>query len=625
MRVILERLLANRHLALFHDSMMVPVAWLMAFWLRYNLTSIPEKSWMVALDMLPLVLAAQMLVALWVGIYRGIWRFASIPDLLRIVKAVLMGTALSLGAVFLASRLVNIPRAVFPLYAILLTALWGGPRFLYRILKDYVHDYAKRQRVLVVGAGDAGESLVRELLRDKEKRYHPVAFLDDRKKHQGKDIHGLRVLGGIQDIQAVCHTHRIDMVMLAIPSATAQEMQRIVQACDAIQMPYCTLPGISDLVEDRVTINALRRVEIEDLLGREPVALDWGNIAGAIQGKKILVTGGGGSIGAELCRQIANQHPKEMIIIDHSEFHLYQITQSLQSGEYDFALHALLIDVSDQKLLARALQQYRPQVIFHAAAYKHVPMLEYQISAAVKNNILGTKILADLACQLNVENFVLVSSDKAVNPTNIMGLTKRIAEIYCQNLNRECHTRFITVRFGNVLGSTGSVVPLFRQQLEQGGPLTVTHPEMTRYFMTIPEATRLILQAYAMGEGGEIFVLDMGEPVKIQYLAEQMIRLAGKVPNQDIQIAFTGVRPGEKLFEELFHKSELLQPTAHEKISLAKSRQMTWDALQEYFTELESAYYRLDRRRLLQLMQALVPEYKGLMEQQLDLSLGVKT
>ena len=607
----LRQLLTSRFIILTHDLLMVILAWLLAFWLRYNLTAFSHRTWSIALHTLPIVMAVQMLAAIWSGCYRGMWRFASLPDLIRIVKAVLMGAVLALGCIFVFNRLVNVPRAVFPLYIILLTACWGAPRILYRILKDYFKHVQHINRVLIIGAGYAGESLVRELLRDRRGRYKPVAFLDNDLKLLGKDIHGLRVIGTIDNLEKYVRRLRIAMVMLAIPSATTKQMQSIVTVCDKINIPYRTLPSISDLTENRITINALRKVEIEDLLGRDPVQLDWKHINESLRDKVILVTGGGGSIGSELCRQIAQCHPKKLVIIENSEFNLYSISQELQQRFESLELVPCLLDAGDVKFVNQTFNQHRPEVVFHAAAYKHVPLLESQLLVAVKNNIFVTRVIADLAIQYRVQKFVLVSSDKAVNPTNIMGLSKRIAEIYCQNINNQGVTQFVTVRFGNVLGSTGSVVPLFRKQLESGGPITVTHPEMTRYFMTIPEATSLILQSYMMGQGGEIYVLDMGEPVKITYLAEQMIRLAGKLPNKDIKIEYTGIRPGEKMFEELFHGGEALRATSHHKISLANSRKVDWITLIKTFDRVELAYQADDAATILRELHALVPEYNS--------------
>ncbi len=606
----LRRIITHRFIVLAHDTLMVPVAWVIAFWLRFNLMQLPPSVLMVIFNTLPIVVFLQMMTAVWAGCYRGMWRFASVPDLIRIVKAVVVGTLLALGCIFIFNRLANVPRVVFPLYMIVLIIFWGAPRMLHRIFKDYVNYVKHSNRVLIIGSGYAGESLARELLRDRRGRYQPVAFLDNDTQHLGKDIHGLRVVGTIDQLEKYVRKYKVSMVMLAMPAAGTHQMQEIVSACDAIHIEYRTLPSISDVTENRISINALRKVEIEDLLGRDPVTLDWTCIEKAIHGRVILVTGGGGSIGSELCRQIAALYPKKLIVLENCEFNLYQLSQEFLQYFPKIELIASLGDVGDVKFVNHIMNYHRPDAVFHAAAYKHVPMLENQLLTAVKNNIFATRVIADLSVQYGVKNFVLVSSDKAVNPTNIMGLSKRVAEIYCQNLNDRGSTHFVTVRFGNVLGSTGSVLPLFRKQLEAGGPLTVTHPDMTRYFMTIPEATSLILQSYSMGRGGEIFVLDMGEPVKITYLAQQMIRLAGKIPNKDIHIEYTGIRPGEKMFEELFHDKETLKATAHRKISLADARKVDWLTLIKAFDQIELAYQSDDSERILCILKQLVPEYE---------------
>jgi FlaA1/EpsC-like NDP-sugar epimerase len=363
-------------------------------------------------------------------------------------------------------------------------------------------------------------------------------------------------------------------------------------------------------VNGQVDLTTLRDVSIDDLLGRAKVELDWQVIQTNLQQKTVMITGGGGSIGSELCRQVAKLNPRQLIIFERSEFNLYQIELQLRQFFPALTLHAYLGDITDKATLIHILQAYKPQIIFHAAAYKHVPMLQNQVRQAAYNNVLGTQRLAQLASQYQCEKFVMISTDKAVNPTNVMGTTKRIAEIYCQGLNECTDTRFITVRFGNVLGSAGSVVPLFKQQIRRGGPVTVTHPEISRYFMTIPEACQLILQGGAMGQGGEIFVLDMGKPVKIRYLAEQMIRLSGKIPDQDIKIEYTGLRAGEKLHEELFHRDEEFAQTRHQKIFLALHRINHWERTQDLLQQMEQACEVYDEAKILDILQTLVPEMR---------------
>ena len=563
--------LRSRTAAFVHDLVMLPLAWLLAFWLRFNLGDIPEDQLRVALLSLPVLLVAQGMVNWLFGLYRGVWRFASLPDLVRIAKAVLAGTALTLFVLFVFNRLDALPRSVPPLYLLLQLALLAGPRLVYRWFKDHRLVLSDGQRVLIVGAERAGEMLVRDMLRDPHRAYVPVAFIDDRPRRQGAEVHGIPVRGSTQTIPDLAQQLEIDLILLATPDASASEMQRLVGLCERAGIPFRTVPQLGNLMNGQVSINQLRPVSIEDLLGRDPVALDWEAIRQGLTGRRILVTGGGGSIGAELCRQIAHAGPACLIVADHGEFNLYRIDLELRQAHPDLDVRSRLVDVTDAEAVAGLLSAERPEVLFHAAAYKHVPMLENQVRAAVRNNILGTRLLATAADRWGVEQFILISTDKAVNPANVMGATKRIAERLCQALDIRSRTRFTAVRFGNVLGSAGSVVPLFRQQIETGGPLTLTHPDMERFFMTIPEACQLIMQAAAIGRGGEIFVLDMGAPVRIRYLAEQMIRLSGRRPGVDISIEYIGLRPGEKLFEELFYTSEDLRETGHPKLRVARA------------------------------------------------------
>jgi len=605
-----------RFLVFLHDVLMIPLAWAFAYWLRFNLGHIAPQFVKQAVEVMPVIIIIQALYYWLFGLYRGVWRFASLPDLVRILKVVAIGTASSILILFLSAQLVSIPRSIFPLYGLLLVVLLGGSRVLYRWLKDYAEMRSRDshvQRVLIVGAGQAGEGLVRDLMRQAQKEYQVVAFVDDSSAKNGQEIHGIRVLGDTHDIPTIVQEQAIDLIMIAIPSARSADMRRIVGFCENSTVPFRTLPSLQDLASGNVQIDTLRAVSLEDLLGRDPVSLDWENIHINIQHKKILVSGGGGSIGSELCRQIAELSPEQLVVIEQNEFNLYALTLELQQKFPQLNFVGCLLDVTDRVGVGAVLQQYKIDVVFHAAAYKHVPLLENQLRIAVKNNVLGTQILAEESVNAAVKKFVLISTDKAVNPANIMGATKRVAEIFCQNYQqRQTQTpmQFITVRFGNVLGSIGSVVPLFKKQIETGGPVTVTHPDMTRFFMTIPEATQLILQSAVMGKGGEIFVLDMGEPVKIQYLAEQMIHLAGLVPGRDIVIQHTGLRPGEKLYEELFHAAEPLSTTTHGKIMQATYRQTDWQELIRCLDNMEKACEQGDEALLYAYLTQLVPEYQ---------------
>lgn len=601
--------LKSKYLVFCHDLAVIPIAWFAAHWLRFNLGEIPYYIRHQAEIVLPTLIVVQVIFYWLFGLYRGIWRYASLPDLIRICKAVFFGILATIPVLFLNNELLKLPRSAFPLYGLLLVMLLGGSRFLYRWSRD--RGVGQGKRVLIVGAGQTGEGLARDLLRDGTKSYQVVGFIDDRGLKQGQEIHNVRVLGKSSEIAAIVKRLSIDLIFIAIPSATSAEMRRIVSACEESGVPFRTLPSLADLANGSVKIDALRKVSLEDLLGRDPVVLDWARIREGIHSKSILVSGGGGSIGSELCRQIAQLQPEKLIVIEQNEFNLYSLTLELNQKFPQLSVFGYLLDVTDRIAVRRLLQQHRISIVFHAAAYKHVPMLEQQLRAAMRNNILGTQILAEEAVNFDVNKFVLISTDKAVHPTNIMGSTKRAAEIFCQNYNAHSQTKFITVRFGNVLGSAGSVVPLFRRQIEQGGPVTVTHPEITRFFMTIPEATQLILQAMAMGRGGEIYVLDMGEPIKIRYLAEQMILLAGLVPNDDIEIIYTGLRPGEKLFEELFYETEALTATSHEKIMQASYQQQNWLELLEILQEINRACAIADENLLRRLLEKLVPEYKN--------------
>ena len=592
-----------------HDLVMVWLAWFLTNLARYALRNETEIVSLFAPEV-PIVLVAQGLVLYWTGLYRGLWRFASLPDLWNIARAGVFGS-LAIGlALFLFSRLEGVPRSVLLLYPIVLLVLLGAPRMMYRFWKDSRYDAQHREpakRVLVLGAGRAGEALVRELRR--ENRYTPVGFLDDNRGLRGAKVHGVPVLGELHRLDELAREVAAEMLLIAMPSASNVQMQRVVERCEATGLQFRTVPRLQDVVEGRSSFNELKEVAIEDLLGRDPVALDWTAIRTGLASKRVLVSGGGGSIGSELCRQIARLGVESITLIELSEYNLYKIEQELRAEFPELLLQGVLGDCGDAATCEHALTLSRADMVFHAAAYKHVPLLQQQTREAMRNNVLATQTLALACIRHGVESFALISSDKAVNPTNVMGASKRVAEMLCQALARESQTRFVTVRFGNVLDSAGSVVPLFREQIRRGGPVTVTHPEITRYFMTIPEACQLILQAVALGEGGEIFALDMGEPVRIHYLAEQMIRLAGKHPERDIAIVYTGLRPGEKLFEELFHAQETYQPTSHSKIMLAQPRELPRASLEAALHRARQAVLRFDQPALEQQLRELVPEF----------------
>ncbi len=604
----LKNLFFNRWTAFLHDVFCIPVSLALAYWVRFNFEIVPDPFKKTLLQLIVLALPIQGAIFWFFGLYKGFWRFASIPDLIRILKAVGTGTVILTLVNGLLTHFTSVPRSIFVLYPVFLAVGLCGSRLIYRWFKDQYVAFktSEGKRTIIVGAGRAGEQLVRDLLQRPE--YEPLAFFDDDPSLHNREIHGVIVAGTTRAIPAFVKKYNIELVILAIPSAGKEVVQHLVKLCNRAQVTCLTLPSVLELSGQEVDAKRLRSVTVEDLLGREPVRLDTSAISGYLTGKVVLVTGGGGSIGSELCRQIAELAPACLIIFDHGEYNLYSIDHELSSRHPDLNFQAVLGDVRDAQRLHWTFETFRPAVVFHAAAYKHVPMLENNPAEGVGNNVLGTKNVADLASAHGVKRFILVSTDKAVNPANVMGATKRVAEIYCQNLDRRSTTCFITTRFGNVLGSAGSVVPLFRRQIENGGPVTVTHPDITRYFMTIPEAVGLILQAGAMGRGGEIFVLDMGKPVRIRDLAEHMIRFSGLEPEKDIKIVTIGLRPGEKLFEELLHEGENLQTTPHKKLLLASSREVDWDWLLDKLHDLEQAAASRDLRCLELSLLAIVPE-----------------
>jgi FlaA1/EpsC-like NDP-sugar epimerase len=557
--------------AFAHDLTACAVAWLAAFWLRFNL-EVPEQYADLALRSLAWVALGQGLIFAGFGLYRGIWRFASLPDLRRIIIAATVG-ALAVPAMLFMLQL-GVPRAVLIMNPIFVIVMTGGSRLAYRIWKERrlgsLLSEARRP-VLVLGGDEAGVHLVRELARSSE--WRAVGILDDEIAKHGGQLHGVTVLGGLADIARWSAKLGVRDSILAMPQAPHTVRRRAIALARDAGLNVLTVPAFDDLMSGRVSISQVRKVEVDDLLGRDPVVLDTVGLRSWIHDRAVMVTGAGGSIGAELVRQLARFVPRLVVLLEHNEFALYTIEQELAEHFPGLPVVCAIGDVKDAARVAQLMTAHRPSVVFHAAAYKHVPLMENDNAwQAVLNNVCGTQVLARAASAHGVEKFVLISTDKAVNPTNVMGASKRLAEMVCQvSQARTAATRFVIVRFGNVLGSAGSVIPKFREQIAKGGPVTVTHPEITRYFMSIPEAVQLVLQAGLMGEGGEIFVLDMGEPVRIADLARDMIRLSG-FNEGDIKIAFTGLRPGEKLYEEPLGPDEDTLPTPHPKLRIAKGR-----------------------------------------------------
>ena len=611
MKRIINFIRHPRAAVIVHDFCMVVLALFATAWFLESTSTTPFSNNLPSLTGLFIVLALQGSILWATGLYKGLWRFASFQDMWNIARASTFGTVAIMAALALVEgpTIVQWIPAVL-IYPALLFVLLGLPRMCYRFWKDSrisnTTSVKGFKRVLILGAGRSGAMLERELRR--RGGFDVVGFLDDDKRLRGAQVHGIPVLGPIDQLPAIGVSYRTELAIIAMPSASNQQMQRIVEVCELSEIEFRTLPTLQDLGSQATNIGDLKRVVIDDLLGRDPVSLEWESIREGLVGKRVLITGGGGSIGSELCRQIARLSPIEIIIVDHSEYSLYKIDHELRSEYHDLVFYSVLGDICDPATVEKVIGEYKPDVVFHAAAYKHLPILQTQIREAFRNNVFGTMRVAEAAERHGVGTFVLISTDKAVNPANIMGATKRVAEMYCQNMNAHSHTRFITVRFGNVLNSNGSVVPLFQEQIAKGGPITVTHPEISRYFMTISEASQLIMQAAVLGDGGEIYVLDMGEPVNITYLAEHLIRLAGKEPGRDIEIIYTGLRPGEKLFEQLFHELEPYEQTTHEKILLAHPREADWDELRAELRSSEAAVQRYDTNSIKSALVRLVPE-----------------
>ncbi len=592
-----------------HDLVMVYVCWQVLHVLRY-LTRQETWPWLDFSPTVAWVLVAQGLVFWRVGLYRGLWRFASVPDLWNIFKAALWGlTAIILGlAVY--NRLGSVPRSVLVSYPFVLTALLGLPRLAYRMWKDHVgkRDESDARRVLILGAGRAADALVRDLRRTGA--FQPVGFLDDAPRLRGSRLHGLPVLGRLEDAPSVARETAAGMLVIAMPSLDAAAMRRVMGICERTGLPFRMVPSLVDALEGQALPGELKEVAIEDLLGRKPVVPDWKLIRSWLGGRTVMVTGAGGSIGSELCRQCARHGARGIVLLEQDELALITIQADLRRSFPSLEVQAVLGDCGDPAVTAHALRLGQPEAVFHAAAYKQVPLLEAQVREAVRNNVLATDTVARLCREQGVGTFVFISTDKAVDPANVLGASKRLAEMIAQSQDRkDGGTRCVTVRFGNVLDSAGSVVPLFREQIRKGGPVTVTDPEVTRYFMTIPEASQLIMQAAAVASHAAIYTLDMGEPVPIRMLAEQMIRLAGKQPGRDIAIVYTGLRPGEKLHEVLFHEDEHYRPTSHSKILEAVAREVSSEQVRAGVERLREAVTRYDEAALEQVLRELVPEF----------------
>jgi len=619
----------NFFIILATDILLVMGSFYAAHLVRFDF-EIQQQTWLIFRRILPFILITKIICFFFFDLYRGMWRYTSIADLINIIKASTISSLIIISFVLFISRFEGFSRSVFVIdYCFTILLISGfriAVRFYFeycsddkiwaivkqRLFRLFTHQQSGRKRLLIIGAGDCGEKIYREIRDNAHLRYNVVGFLDDQPVKIGKKIHGIPVLDTTENIKAVAGQIRADEALIAIPSASSEQMRNIIEHCKESGISFKTIPSMGELIDGHVTVNAIREVAYRDLLGREVVKLDEEKIGAYINRQCIMITGAGGSIGSELCRQICRFNPERIILYERSESLLYDLELELKKNFFSVKVVPLLADIRNRNQLEKTFETFKPKVVFHAAAYKHVPMLENQPWKAVENNVEGTKILIEAAQRYEVKRFVFVSTDKAVRPVNVMGATKRVAELLSlgNNGSRRSNMRFMIVRFGNVVGSSGSVVPLFKKQIKEGGPVTVTHKEMTRYFMIIPEACQLILQAGAMGEGGEIFLLDMGSPIKIDNMARDLIRLSGMKPDTDIKIDYIGLRPGEKLYEELITEGEGIVPTTHEKIMVLKGAEANLNMLNGGIDDLIKLVEGQDEKKIKEKLQEIVPEYK---------------
>jgi len=601
---------ARRVLVFFVDVCLVATALYFSFLLRFDF-QIPPDQFANLLQGLAVVLVAKPVIFAASGMYRNIWRYASVRDAFQIFKVVTISSMASALILTFMHGPFAVPRSIYILDWFILYALVAASRLIWRVYREtrFKRCSGVGKKTLIIGAGSAGNLLLKEIRKETSSPYDVVGFVDDDSDKRGLRLSGVRVLGGTNRLRALVRKHCIEEVIFAIPSGDADLMRRVIKNCEQAKARFKTLPGITAIIDCKVSVGQIKDVEIEDLLGREPVLLDQTAIHNYLSDKRVLVTGAAGSIGSEICRQVARFKPAKLVLFDNAETPLFYIEKELAAAFPDLRIIPLVGDVKNQDRVETVFDEFCPEVVFHAAAYKHVAMMEYNPAEAVLNNVMGSRVVADAAHKHKVHNLVMVSTDKAVNPTNVMGATKRTAEIYVQALAAKSSTKFTTVRFGNVLGSNGSVIPLFKEQIRKGGPVTVTDKHVVRYFMTIPEAAQLVMQAGCIGRGGEIFVLDMGEPVRILSLAEELIRLSGLIPYKEIDIQFTGLKPGEKLFEELLIDGEGVRPTSHKKIRVVASVETDLRRVSESLDELFDHARAYDITALLKSLRTIVPEF----------------
>src|SRR3989339_445852 len=615
----------NLFLILLLDTVLLGSSFYLAHLIRFDF-NIPRWALDGLKSMLPYVLGAKLLCFSVFDLYKGMWRYTSLNDLMNIIKASTTASLVLIVFILYKTRFEMVSRSVFIIDWCLSVMFIIGLRVFTRLCFERFTEnisawdllprvFRKKEKkgrgMLIIGAGDCGEKICRQFRENPSIQSHVVGFLDDDISKIGRKIHGVPVLNTIDELEHTVKTTEVDDVIIAIPSASSERMRRIVDLCKKADVDFKTIPDMGELIDGKISISSIRNVEYRDLLGREPVKLDKIEIGSYLSKKCVLVTGAGGSIGTGLCRQICRFSPEKIILLERAESPLYEIDLELAKNFQNVQVVPVLGDIQDKKELKKIFDQFCPEIVFHAAAYKHVPMLEKHPWKAVENNIIGTGNVVEAAHNSGCERFVFVSTDKAVNPANVMGASKRIAELLVQKKNNTeaSKTRFITVRFGNVIGSVGSVIPLFKRQIEEGGPVTVTHPEIIRYFMLIPEACQLILQAGAMGKGGEIFILEMGEPVKIDNMARDLIRFSGFEPDVDIKIVYTGLRPGEKLYEELMTDQEGVISTGHQKIMVLNSHTGDMSRLGHDLEELKDAANNRNHDQIRKILQQMIPEY----------------
>ena len=597
----------RRLIIVFFQLFLLALTYYFSFLLRFDF-NLHEPFTSVFLRTLPVIVSVKILVFSYFRLFRGWWRYVGMSDLLDIIKASAVSAVLAFVGVYLTHGMAWFPRSVCVIDLTMTICVIGGIRFAVRAYTESARIHLTHANTLIIGAGSAGSAIARELKSNEKLKYNLVGFIDDDPSKQGMKLQGFKVLGATDQLPRIIEENEVAHILIAIQYATGKQIQRIVDKCRACKVDFKTLPSYGDIINGYVSVGLMRNVKVEDLLRRAPLRLDFGRIQEKLQRKVVLITGAGGSIGSELARQVAKFKPARLLLFDQSENDLHKIDIELAESFPRLDYVAVVGDILDVERVRQVMAQHRPHFVFHAAAYKHVPMMEKNCFQAVTNNIIGTYNVAHQAREFDVRDFVMISSDKAVNPSNIMGVTKRVAELLILGLQHQ-KTHFVAVRFGNVLGSKGSVLPLFEEQIAQRKPVTVTHPEARRYFMTIPEAVQLVLQAATMGKGGEIFVLDMGEPIKIVDVAHDLIRLSGLEPERDIPIVYTGLRPGEKLFEELKLDEEGIKPTAHEKIRVLDGGRVNHRQVELWIKELAARANAKDVYGLVTKLREIVPEY----------------